>query len=191
MMETLEQLDQDLFFFLNSLHSDFLDPIMLQATETITWLPVYIIILVLMIRAYGWHTVLWLLAISLAVTLSDQLTSSIMKPFFERLRPSHDPALEGLVHIVEGYRGGKYGFVSSHAANAFAVATVVFLSLRAFHPRIWLMFLVAGVIAYTRIYLGVHYPADILIGALIGIFFGWVCFRLVLWVTMKCWPLQS
>ena len=95
-----------------------------------------------------------------------------MKPFLARYRPSRDPAFEdGLVHIVNDYRGGLYGFVSSHAANAFAVAMVIFLALRKHQPRIWLIFLVSALIAYSRIYLGVHYPFDVLIGAIIGCFF--------------------
>lgn len=188
MIETLELLDQDLFFYLNSLHSEFMDPVMFQVSKTLSWLPVYLYVLFLMGRAYGWKTVVWLLAIAVAVTLSDQLTSGFMKPYFERYRPSRDPAFEdGLVHIVNDYRGGLYGFVSSHAANAFAVATVIYLALKGKQPRIGLIFLVSGIIAYSRIYLGVHYPLDVIIGAGIGCFFGWVCYRLGSLAITRWW----
>ena len=191
MIEALEQIDQDLFFFLNSLHSDFLDPVMYQVSKTLTWLPVYLFVLFLMIRTYRWQTILWLLMIALAVTMSDQLTSGFMKPFFERYRPSRDPNFEeGLVHIVNDYKGGMYGFVSSHAANAFAVATLLYLTLRGHYSQIWLIFLVAGLIAYSRIYLGVHYPSDVLLGGLIGFFFGWICFKAGLWAMNRWWPLH-
>lgn len=91
-----------------------------------------------------------------------------MKPIFERVRPSRDPALEGMVHIVNGYRGGLYGFASSHAANAFGVATFVYLMLPERKYFIWLFFW-AALVSYTRIYLGVHYPGDILAGAIVGV----------------------
>ena len=176
-METLMSLDKELFFFLNGLHTDWMDPVMFYISKTLTWLPVYLIMLWLMIRHCGWNSLIWLGGIALAVLLADQITSSFMKPFFERFRPSRDPGIEeGLVHVVNGYRGGKFGFASSHAANAFAIATLLHLVLRPYVKYTGYLFLMAGIVAYSRIYLGVHYPGDIIVGGVIGAAAGWISY---------------
>ena len=178
-MEVIAELDKDLFFFLNGLHADWLDPVMFYISETLTWTPVYLLMLWLMIRNYGWQTLFWLFGIGLSILLADQITSGVMKPFFERFRPSRDPAIpDELVHIVNGYKGSKYGFASSHAANAFAIATYSYLLLRDSVKYLWLLFIMAALIAYSRIYLGVHFPGDIIVGGLIGYLCGWVSYRL-------------
>lgn len=91
-----------------------------------------------------------------------------MKPFFARPRPSHEPGLAGLLHLVNGYKGGAYGFASSHAANTFGVAMFIYLLFRSRYAWISAIFVWAAVMSYTRIYLGVHYPGDIFAGALVG-----------------------
>ena len=116
--------------------------------------------------------------------MTDQFTSGLMKPFFERLRPSHEPALEGMVHMVSGYSGGKYGFASSHAANTFGIAMFLSCLLKVEKPWINWLFLWAALVSYTRIYLGVHYPGDIIVGALIGVAFGWLVFKLYIRTTL-------
>jgi undecaprenyl-diphosphatase len=185
-METLAELDKELFFFLNGLHTPWLDPFMFYVSETLTWLPVYLILLVVMIRNFGWQTLLWLAGVALAILLADQITSGLMKPFFERFRPSRDPEIpDDLVHIVNGYTGGKYGFASSHAANAFAVATYLFLLLKDRLKFAGWLFIMAGLIAYSRIYLGVHFPGDIIVGGLIGALSGWLSYRLFNWISIK------
>ena len=184
MMEQLAELDKDLFFFLNGLHTSWLDPVMYYISQTLTWLPVYLLLLWVLIKNYGWRTLLWLVGLALAITIADQVTSGLMKPFFERFRPSRDPAFaEGLVHVVNGYRGGKFGFASSHAANAFAVATFLYLLLRNKVRYTGYFFIMAALIAYSRIYLGVHYPADILAGGAIGAVAGSLCYRITAWVN--------
>jgi undecaprenyl-diphosphatase len=92
-----------------------------------------------------------------------------MKPFFARLRPSHEPSLAGLVHLVDGYAGGKYGFASSHAANTFGVAWFIWKLFRTRYSWIWVMFIWCTLMTYTRVYLGVHYPGDVVVGALVGV----------------------
>jgi len=177
--ECLKDLDQSVFLFLNGLHCSFLDPVMYWSTNTTLWLPLYLIILYLLIRKYRWNTVWIILFIILMIVISDQV-SNIVKGFFARPRPTHEPGLSG-VYTVNGYVGGAFGFYSAHASNTMAVA--VFLSIflgkffRYFPPLIilWSLFM-----AYTRLYLGVHYPFDLIVGMLVGCLLGWGMARLTL-----------
>jgi undecaprenyl-diphosphatase len=177
MIEELIELDKKLLVFLNGFHSPVLDPVMLFVTKTEFWIPLYAFLIFLMFKNFKREA--WFLLIGAAITilLADQITSSIMKPFFERLRPSQDPSMQNLIHLVDNYRGGLYGFASSHAANTFGVALFVWLVLRPVYNWIFLIFLWAAVMTYTRIYLGVHYPGDIMVGALVGLVSGWVGFK--------------
>jgi undecaprenyl-diphosphatase len=105
----------------------------------------------------------------LAVSASDFFASTILKPLIKRLRPSHEPALQNLVRTLKDYSGSEYGMASSHAANAFAFSMILWLF---FHKKIkflWLIFVWSFTVAYSRVYIGVHYPSDILVGAIIGI----------------------
>lgn len=167
-MDHLLELDRDVFLFLNSLNTPWLDSVMPWITRTESWIPLYLVLLYLVIREFRKDSWAVLVGIALTIVIADQVTSNLMKPFFERLRPSHDPTLEGLVHIVNGYRGGLYGFASGHAANTFGVTTFLVSVLSRYRWMSWL-FLWAGLMTYSRIYLGVHYPGDILVGAIVGI----------------------
>jgi undecaprenyl-diphosphatase len=179
MLESLQSLDRTAFFFFNGLHTSWLDPVMYFLSKTGASLPVYALLLYLIIKTFGKQSWIVLLGVALTILLSDQITSGLMKPFFERLRPTHDPALDGLVHTVNGYRGGKFGFASSHAANTFGLAVLLWLLLRNHYRHIGWLFLWAALVSFTRIYLGVHYPGDILVGALVGLTCGYVVYRLV------------
>lgn len=187
-MDTLIELDKELFFFLNGLHADWLDAIMFWISDKIIWIPFYAFLAYLIIKEYKWKAVIWLVGIGLAIAASDQILSGIMKPYFERYRPSRDPALQGLVHIVNGYTGGRYGFASSHAGNVFALATFMFFLLRDRYQWIVWVFVWAAVVSYSRIYLGVHYPGDIIIGGIIGTLMGWIFFKLSYLVKNKYYP---
>lgn len=178
-MDFLIELDKKLLLFLNGMHHPLIDPVMYYFTKTFFWLPLYGLLIFLVFKKYGKQGWFVLLGAGLTILLADGITSTIMKPFFARLRPSHDPSLDGLVHLVNGYRGGLYGFASSHAANTFGTALFIFLVLRPFHKWIGWIFLWAVVMTYTRIYLGVHFPGDIIVGAIVGIASGWISFQLV------------
>ncbi|MEA1886233.1 MAG: phosphatase PAP2 family protein [Bacteroidota bacterium] len=163
----LEKLDQDLFLILNSIHSPWWDKFMVAVSGRLTWVPLYIIILVLLAIKYKRSFLIIIPIVILTITASDQLSVHAFKEVFQRLRPCHEPMLEGLVHTVNDRCGGLYGFVSSHAANSFAAA-VLSLGLM---KRKWFTVLIlfwAALVSYSRIYLGVHYPGDIIGGAILG-----------------------
>lgn len=176
-MESILDLDQEVLLFFNGFHADWLDPVMLLATKTIFWLPLYLLLVYLMVKNKQWDTLYLLLGVALTITLADQITSSFMKPYFARLRPSQEPGLQGILHIVNNYKGGLYGFASSHAANTFGVAMFIWLLFKGRYHWISAIFLWAAFMSYTRMYLGVHYPGDILVGALIGLACGWIGFK--------------
>lgn len=179
-MEEILELDRKIFLELNSsFHNPWLDQLMMFLSTTTAWIPLYLFLLYLLIRNYRQQTWLILLAVALTILFADQVTSSVMKPFFERLRPSHEPTLAERVYIVNQYRGGKFGFASSHAANTFGVATLMWLILKMYRPWIALLFLWSIGVGYTRVYLGVHYPGDILAGYLVGFLSALVAFFLM------------
>lgn len=181
-MNELIELDKKLFLFLNGYHFDWLDPIMYWATDKMTWLPLYVLLMYFIVKDYRNETWIVLISMTIAIVLADQFTSTLMKPYFARLRPSHDPTLSGLVHIVNGYKGGKFGFASSHAADTFGTATFLWLLFSKRRKWITVMFLWAALMAYSRIYLGVHYPADILVGAFFGVLAGIAGYRIFIWL---------
>ena len=126
MLQTLNQIDQTLTLSLNGSHSLFLDGVAATATQTITWMPVAVVLLYVVIRNNDLRAVgTIVLAIALSILIADQGASSICKPLFGRLRPTHEPSIMYAVDVVNGYRGGKFGFISSHAANTFAVTTLL------------------------------------------------------------------
>jgi undecaprenyl-diphosphatase len=177
MIEIIKKWDEETFLWLNSFHWEPLDPIVFQLTQTISWIPLYLLLLYLIYRIDPKNTAWILGGVMLTILLADQVSSGLMKPYFERLRPCHDPRWEGMLHAY-GRCGGLYGFVSSHAANTFGLATFLTLKLGKKQKAIAWLFLYALVVSYTRIYLGVHYPLDLFFGALVGVlaaFFSWLC----------------
>ena len=172
MLSQLEQLDQQLFLWLNGHHSPFWDPIWGAITGKLTFIPLYLLLMGYLLWRHRWQGLVMIVVMVVAVVAADQFTSAFMKPFFARPRPCHEPNLAGLVHTLN-HCGGKYGFASSHAANTFALATFAWLLLRKNLRWIWLAFVWAAIVSYSRIYVGVHYPADIMIGGTVGAILGW------------------
>ena len=186
MFETLVNIDKDLFLLINGAHNEVFDFIMWWISKPLTWLPLYILIAYLVIKKYKQKGIYIILFAGLLIALSDLSSVHLFKNVFQRLRPSHNPELQDFIHLVNNKHGGKFGFVSSHAANMFAVATYVFLILKKhYKPFTISLFLWAFIISYSRIYLGLHYPADVFFGALLGIVCGIITFYLYLFVERK------
>ena len=188
-METITNIDSDLFLFLNGLHVDWLDKVMIAITQMWVWIPLYLLLIYWTVKQYGKRCWWVFLAVGVVVLCSDQLSSHVCKPLFQRLRTCYNPDLQDLIYLPKGMAGGRYGFVSSHATNTFAVAAFLTGALR--KNRNWIgivLYLWAFISSYSRIYLGFHYPGDILCGALLGILIGlmlWKVFQLI--VVRKVW----
>ena len=192
-MEALSNIDTDLFLFLNGLHTSWLDKVMIAVTQMWVWVPLYLLLIYWTVKQYGKRCWWIFLAVGILVLCSDQLSAHVCKPLFQRLRPCYNADLQDLIYLPKGMAGGRYGFVSSHAANTFAVAAFLTPALR--KNRSWMgivLYLWAFISSYSRIYLGFHYPGDILCGALLGILIGlilWKVFQLV--VVKKIWKSEQ
>ncbi|MDO5616368.1 MAG: phosphatase PAP2 family protein [Cruoricaptor ignavus] len=182
-MEEILQQDKDTFLFLNNLGNEAFDQFWIMVSGTFIWVPFYVILLYLLYKRFGLSNVLYIAVfIALGVTISDQL-SGIFKSGIARLRPCHDPSLNHLMREVKC--GGQFGFYSAHASNTFFLASfLTFLLKNRYRKLPFILFFWATAVAYSRIYLGVHYPLDILFGATVGFLLGGLMSSLV-WKIIK------
>ena len=174
MIEFLNDIDTQILLFFNSLHSPYFDHFMKSFSGQFIWAPMYATILYILYRRYGWKcATCYFLAIPLIILCTDQLCASVIRPAVERLRPSNlNNPISSLVHVVNEYRGGRFGFPSCHAANSFALAAFL---IPLFSKRRFTIFILSWAIvnAYSRLYLGVHYPGDLIVGGIIGACIGY------------------
>ncbi len=178
MLEQLIKFDQRLFLTLNNKGTETLDPIMVQLSAVWIWIPVLALAGFILIRRNPKRGLMELGFIIITLIVTDLISAQVIKELVQRLRPCHDPELVDRVRLVAKSCGGKFGFVSSHASNAFGIAILSSLLIR----QTWFIFLVllwAILVSYSRIYLGVHYPGDILGGILLGITASFLFYRLV------------
>lgn len=179
------------FFFINGHYNPFLDQFMWLYSGKVIWIPLaFVALLVFSVKANWKESLLTIVFFALLCALCDQTASSIIRPLFERFRPTHYPGIENLVHIINNYRGGKYGFISAHATNGFGIATFTALLFR---NRIYTFVIYLWVIitAYSRVYLGVHFVGDVLGGMFIGIFYGWLIYTLYTLTRRRIMQLTS
>lgn len=168
----LSDIDARLLLIVNGAHSPFFDAVMWCISGRWIWLPFYAVLAYLLFRRMSWKRAsICLVTIGLIILAADQTCATLIRPEIGRLRPANlNNPLSSFVHVVNGYRGGRYGFPSCHAANTFALA--VFMSLVIRHK--WftvMMFSWAFIVSYSRMYLGVHYFGDLFCGATIGSLF--------------------
>ena len=174
-MQSLIDADKALLLFFNGYHTPYLDYVFWVITGKFIWIPL-ILSFVYLFFTKGWREAsLVILMVALTVILCDQLSSGLCKPLFARLRPSQDPEFSQFVTIVNNYRGGLYGFISGHAANSFGIGV---FSIMLFRNRIYTVSVLiwASLSCYSRMYLGVHYPGDILFGAIGGALIGYLTY---------------
>ncbi|UYZ64032.1 phosphatase PAP2 family protein [Hymenobacter weizhouensis] len=188
MTDPLYALDRWLLLAANRHHTPRLDAWMVFFTERLVWFPAYFVLLVVLVYLYGRRARLLLPLLGLSVLLADVVSSRVFKPFFARLRPCHNPELTAALNLVNGC-GGKFGFLSSHAANSFALAVFVALVLPARYRVAKVLLLGwAALVSYSRIYLGAHYPSDVLAGALLGSALAWACATAYSRLAARWWP---
>ena len=202
MLEQVLHIDTEILLAINGWHAPWADQLMWIISAKATWIPLYLLLIGLLVWRYrkpAMTNVKWLqkvpacvvmiVAIGLAVGAADFIASGILKDLVARPRPSRVPELEGVLHLVNGYKSGQYGFVSSHAANTMAVALLFSLIWRNKIATVGLMLWVAAN-CYSRMYLGVHYPTDILggliVGSLVAVVGYWLLDRYRLVVKESC-----
>lgn len=193
-MDFLIEVDTALLLYINSFYSAFGDIFIPIYTEKLTWLPLYVALIYYVVKRWGRNAWWIIAAMILCVGLADFISSSILKPLVERPRPSRVPELEGILHLVNGYRSGRFGFVSSHAANTIGLSFLFGLLSRD-RLNTAVLFVWAFLNCYSRMYLGVHYPGDILGGAIVGMLMAWLVYvtlkRVRPAILCSCVPLTS
>ncbi|MEO8149811.1 MAG: phosphatase PAP2 family protein [Bacteroidia bacterium] len=171
------EINTELLLWINSHHNSFLDFVMYWASDRFIWIPLYAFLLALFAKVYQKKIWIVLICVTLLILFCDQ-TANLAKDYFKELRPCNEPALANIIHIVNGYCGGAYGYISSHAANSTGLSIFTLMLLnKNFQWLKFVMFTYVALLCYSRIYLGAHYPFDVARGILIGIIFGFFVAR--------------
>lgn len=180
MIETLTSLDEQILLFFNGYHSAFLDEIMALITGKWIWIPFYLILIDILFKKLGpKYAALTLVAVTLAIVMTDQICAQVIRPYIGRLRPCNpENPIFGFITLVKGIQPGGYSWPSCHAANTFALATLLSCVLRSRNFSI-MIFTWAIIVSLSRLYCGVHYPTDLLCGAAFGSAFGYLALVIV------------
>jgi len=182
MFEWLLEIDKKLLFALNHSHTPLFDWLMWQFSGILMWLPLYAFIIYLLVKKFKEKALLVILIVIFAIGIADYTSVHLFKEVFKRLRPCHNPLIMDSIILVKDYCGGKYGFISSHASNSFALASISSLLLRKKYFTI-IIFLWAILVSISRVYLGVHYPSDIMAGALWGSVIGFLLYKICKYIS--------
>jgi undecaprenyl-diphosphatase len=186
MLEKIQEIDSDLLVYLNSLGSETFDPLWLIITKQLYWTPVFLLMFFIIYKKIGGKQTLYLLLfIAVLIAFTDQATN-LAKNTFQRLRPCNNPDINTIIRIVQSRK--SYSFFSGHAANTMAVATFLFFVLKRHFKYLGFLFLWPLIFAYSRIYLGLHYPGDILTGYFFGAIFGFLMFKVYQNLKRKYFP---
>ena len=180
MLELLQEIDVSIFKFINqTLSNSFFDSVLPLCREKLFWIPLYVFLLGVTITYYRKSSLIIILTSIVCILLADQISSTIMKPTFERTRPCNVVQLQESIHVLAPCRD-SFSFTSSHATNHFAIATffILVLGISKSRWRFWLIFW-AGLVSVSQVYVGLHYPFDILIGGIIGVFIGWLLYTIL------------
>lgn len=186
MLQEILEFDKDFFLYLNGLGTPQWDNFFQFISHKLSAVPLYIFLLMLTYQKFGLkRTLVLLVSIALLITVTDQL-SNFFKYGVARLRPCHDPEIAPIMRLVKSYCGGQYGYFSAHAANAFAIAVFFGSILKSKIKYIGVCLVIwAALVAYSRVYIGVHFPLDIITGAVLGSLFGWLFVKLFIFTLRK------
>jgi len=192
LMNWLESIDRQIVLFVNGWHSSFLDEVMWLISGKFTFLPLYFLLLILLKKTYSWKQLgVIVTGLLVVILISDQTSVHLFKNIFERYRPSHNENLKDLLHFYEIkpgdlYTGGKYGFVSSHAANFFGLLSFIYPFFKKEKKVVFsVLFLLGILVCVSRIYLGVHYFSDVFVGAILGLLIGFSIRNMVKIILVK------
>ena len=189
MLDYLNDIDTEVLLAINGWHGTFQDALWWMVSAKWASALLLVALIWILLHQNRRHALLVLAMLVLAFALADQISSGLIKHLVERLRPTREPSLDNMIHIVNDYRGGMFGFVSSHAANSFAASTLIALIMR--HRLVtFSLFAWSLLQCYSRVYLGVHYPGDILGGIVVGVLVGWLVWRLMRWIQRR-WHLPE